>query len=218
MKRQPKQRKFTDEEIPRLLYHSAPDFRDIITFGLLTGLRPNELRMLHREHIHQANGTSCVVLERHKTTMTAQLTQPRCVPLSAQATEIIQRQISKHPCSPAIFLNAKGHPYTAGGFRQRLERACLRAGLEKRSPYALRHYFGTKQAGSGLNQAILAQLMGHTTIITTTRYVAKVPDYHQKAVDAMQESLGSLLSQQEQEIEEEGNGKVIHLTHRVSSS
>ncbi len=61
---------------------------------------------------------------------------------------------------------------SAGGFRQRLKRACARAGLPKRSPYALRHYIGTKQAGLGLNQAMLAQVMGHTTVATTMRYVA----------------------------------------------
>jgi hypothetical protein len=35
--------------------------------------------------------------------------------------------------------------------------------------------------------------MGHTTIVTTTRYVAKVPDYHQKAVDAMEADLPGIL-------------------------
>lgn len=211
-----KTKKFTDDEIPRLLYRAAPDFRDMIIFGLLTGLRPNELRTLRREHVRPVGETTCIVLERHKASMSAQIRQPRCVPLSAQAVEIFQRQVNAHPHSAVVFLNAKGKPYTAGGFRQRLERACVRAGLEKRSPYALRHYFGTKQAGNGLNQAILAQLMGHTTIITATRYVAKVPDYHQKAVEALEASLGSLLAQPGQDTDEEKSGKVIHLTRSAN--
>jgi len=187
-------RKFTDEEFPRLLAGASADFRDMVVFGLLTGLRPQELRGLKQEHIWKVGPHVCVVLERHKTSMSAQLPQPRCVPLSTEALAIVKRQSLAHPQSAHVFLNAKGRPYTAGGFRQRLERACARAGLEKRSPYALRHYFGTKQAGEGLNQGILAQLMGHTTIVTTSRYIARVPDYHQKAVDRLQESLSSLLS------------------------
>ena len=54
---------------------------------------------------------------------------------------------------------------------------------------------GTKQAGLGLNQAILAQVMGHTTVVTTMRYVAKVPDYQQKAMEAMQAGLAAVLRQ-----------------------
>lgn len=186
-------KKFTDEELPLLLNGALPDFRDMILFGLLTGLRPQELRALRREHVHQMGGGTCIVLERHKATMAMHVRQPRVVPLSEQAVEIAERQLGGHPQAGHIFVNDDGKPYTAGGFRQRLKRACARAGLPKRSPYALRHYFGTKQAGLGLNQAILAQVMGHTTVVTTMRYVAKVPDYQQKAMEAMQAGLAAVL-------------------------
>lgn len=187
-----KTKKFNDAELPILLDHAQPDFRDLILFGLLTGLRPQELRELRREHIRQVGESMCVVLEKHKASRSMHLAQPRCVPLSPQALQIADRQMRKHDSS-FVFLNDRNKPYTAGGFRQRLERACERAGIPRRPPYALRHYFGTKRAGEGLNQAVLAQLMGHTTIVTTTRYVAKVPDYHQKAVDAMEADLSGIL-------------------------
>jgi integrase len=205
-----KTKKFTDDELPRLLRKCGADFKDLLVFGILTGLRPQELRGLRREHIQQIGDHACVVLERHKTSLSAHYNQPRCVPLSAQAVEIMQRQENAHPLSPFIFLNDHRQPYKADGFRRRLERACKRAGLERRSPYALRHYFGTKQAGNGLNQAILAQLMGHTTIVTTTRYIAKVPDYHQRAVDALQNDLAALLTEAE-DIEPAATGKLITL-------
>jgi len=186
-------RKFTDKELPLLLQNADEDFRDMLLFGLLTGLRPQELRPLTHDHIRRVNQRACIVLEKHKTTMSARMPQPRVVPLSPQAVKIVERQRAKHPTSPHIFLNGRGKPYTAGTFRQRLERVCDRAGIERRSPYALRHYFGTKRAGEGLNQAILAQVMGHSTIVTTTRYVAPVQDYQQKAMDAMAEDLAALL-------------------------
>jgi hypothetical protein len=48
-----------------------------------------------------------------------------------------------------------------------------------------------------LNLAILAQVMGHGTIVTTMRYVAKIPTYQQQAMDAMATDLAGLLGQPE---------------------
>jgi integrase len=192
-------KKFTDDELVRLLNSAADDFKDLIVFGLLTGLRPQELRGLRREHIRQGEPCWSIVLERHKTSRSAEIAQPRCIPLSAQAVTIIQRQAAAHPESDHIFLNDHGRPYKANGFRLRLKRACRRAGVEQKPPYALRHYFGTKRAAGGLNQTVLAQIMGHTKLQTTSRYIAPVPDYHQKAVEAMERDLAFLLAQTEPE-------------------
>ena len=191
-------KKFSDEELIRLLNKVPDDFRDMILFGLLTGLRPQELRTLKKEHIHRRDGHAFIVLERHKTTLSAEIAQPRCVPLSPEATIIIDRQIAAHPESDFIFLNDQGRPYKANGFRLRLRRACKRAEIEKKPPYALRHYFGTKRAAAGLNQTILAQIMGHTKLQTTSRYIAAVPEYHQKAVDAMERDLAFLIEQNDE--------------------
>jgi len=136
----PKTKKFTDQELVLLLKKAAPDFRDMILFGILTGLRPQELRALRRSHIQEQHGGSFIVLEHHKTSRSARTPKPRCVPLSREALEILQRQFERHPASDHVFINDHGKPYTAGGFRTRLERACVRVGIPKRSPYAMRHY------------------------------------------------------------------------------
>ncbi len=52
-------------------------------------------------------------------------------------------------------------------------------------PYALRHVFGTRQGRNGTNQAILAQLMGHSNIQTTARYIINCDPAHTNAVNAM---------------------------------
>ncbi len=192
-------KKFSDEELVLLLQHIHDDFREMIVFGLLTGLRPQELRGLRRQHIRQGEPCWSVVLERHKTIRSAEIAQPRCVPLSSEAAAIVQRQLATHSHSDFIFLNSRGTPYKANGFRLRLKRACKRAGVEQKPPYALRHYFGTKRAAAGLNQTVLAQIMGHTKLQTTSRYIAPVPDYHQKAVEAMEKDLSVLLAQTDPE-------------------
>jgi site-specific recombinase XerD len=93
--------------------------------------------------------------------------------------------MDSHPKSDCVFLNDDGAPYSAVGFRQRLQRWCRRAKIPVMPPYALRHVFGTRQAGNGTNQAILAQLMGHSNLQTTARYVVNCDEAHQKAVDML---------------------------------
>ncbi len=191
----PQTKKFSDKELVVLLKKADPEFRDMILFGILTGLRPQEMRGLTRNHLQEQHGGTFIVMERHKTSMSARISKPRCVPLSQDALVILARLLERNPTSQYIFLNGHGEPYTAPTFRQRLKRACVSAGLAERPPYALRHYFGTKQAGAGLNQTILAQVMGHTTIITTTRYVDEVPEYQQKAMESMASNMAFLLDE-----------------------
>ena len=61
--------RFTDEEIHQLLNTVAPDgedFRDMIVFGLHTGLRPQELRQLTRDQlIPDGAGNYSVVIQHH---------------------------------------------------------------------------------------------------------------------------------------------------------
>ena len=113
--------------------------------------------------------------------------------LVPEALEIIERQVSQHAWRRHVFLNEAGKPYTASVFRQRLKRWCERAGIRPRSPYAVRHTFGSAEAEAGVNQAVLAQtcppqcdsfgrIMGppkglrplwrvnHTQLRTTARY------------------------------------------------
>ena len=191
----PKTQKFNDKELVVLLKNADSEFRDMVLFGILTGLRPQELRGLTRNHLQEQSGGTFIVMERHKTSMSARMPKPRCVPLSQDALVILARLLERNQTSEYIFLNGHGKPYTAPTFRQRLKRACVRAGIPERPPYALRHYFGTKQAGAGLNQTILAQVMGHTTIITTTRYVDEVPEYQQKAMESMASNMAFLLDE-----------------------
>ena len=85
-----------------------------------------------------------------------------------------------------MFLDGRNGPYEREVLRKRLNRACRRASLPERPPYAWRHFFGTMQAASGTNLAILAQVMGHTNLQTTNRYIANNDEAHIKAVAVME--------------------------------
>ena len=185
----PATKRFSDDELRKLLGAVAPgftDFRDMIVFGLHTGLRPQELRELTRSQLHDdGNGNYAVFIQHHKTAKSAHEPKPRSVPLTPDAKEIALRHLASHPKSDFVFLNGKGGPYTKSVFRNRLLRWCRRAGIKPRPPYALRHTFGSMEAEANVNQTVIAQMMGHTQLRTTSRYIANNAEHHRVAIGAV---------------------------------
>jgi len=184
-KSSPSTRHWCDEDFCTLVKAVPDDFADLLVCGVLTGLRPRELRCLRRQDVIDQHGRKFVHIEHHKTSESARVPIPRTVPLSAEAAEIVERHLAAHRKSDYVFLNDDGKPYTADVLRRRLERWCKRAGVPVMPPYALRHVFGTRQGRNGTNQAIIAQLMGHSNIQTTSRYMINGDPAHTNAVDAM---------------------------------
>lgn len=195
----PETKRFTDQEITALLKVAEPDFRDMLVFGLLTGLRPQELRPLKHQFVFfKPDGGGVARIEIHKTSATARVPLPRVIPLSGTAESIIHRQIESHPESEYVFLNGGVHggkrgPYTARAFRVRFKRLCRKAKIKVLPPYALRHSFASVQAMDGTNQKCLADLLGHTTIRTTSRYVSTDEKYLQTAAENMDRHLSGLM-------------------------
>jgi hypothetical protein len=48
------------------------------------------------------------------------------------------------------------------------------------------------EAEANINQTSLSQIMGHTTIRTTSRYISNNYDHHRKAVGAIESRVASL--------------------------
>lgn len=181
----PRTLRFSDEEITTLMTR-IPDggFKDMLLFGMMTGLRPQELRTLKKAEVqHDSQGRSYVMIEVHKTSRTSRDPQPRTVPLTKEAAEIVKRQGGRFPRSGYVFMTDTGTPYTADVFRRKLERWCMRAGIEPKPPYALRHTFASMQADGDTNVVALGQLMGHSSTRTTSRYIRASCDHHVRAVE-----------------------------------
>ena len=198
----PETRRISGEELARLMAPAPPDFRDLLAFGLLTGLRPLELRDLRQDQIrHAADGQPYLRIGKHKTSRSAQSPKPRTVPLCPLAEEIVERQVKSHPQSPLVFLNAAGTPYTRYSLRNRLRRLCRKAGLKDAdglgktvTPYGLRHAFASVQSDAGVESTALASLMGHSTTRLLDRYVSNTFEHHRKAVGAVESELKRILS------------------------
>ena len=195
----PETKRFSDEELVLLLNRMTDiDFRDMLIFGLLTGLRPQELRGLRKDYImRDGQGSLYLYIEKHKTARMTHEHKARSVPLVPDAVEIYEHQIKAHPKTELLFVNADGNPYQARSFRQRLRRWCERAGIKPRSPYALRHTFGSLEAEANVNQAVIGQVMGHTLLQTTTRYIANNYQHHKTAVGAISGRITSTMRKPE---------------------
>lgn len=189
----PATKRFTDEEFRKLLAIVPSDFRDFLVFGLLTGLRPQELRALKRSDIvSDDQGRPFLRVERHKTLRMTRSAKPRTIPLNKMAEEIIAR-CPLSASSDFIFLDGDGNPYQGGVLRRRLVRWCKRAKIDPKPPYALRHTFATRLAASRVNQTVLGHLMGHSTLQTTARYVANIDEHYRDAIDAGELAIRRLL-------------------------
>ncbi len=176
-------KRFTTDEISKLLAVASGEFGDMIHFGSMMGLRPKELRELRHDQIQwDAKPRPMLDIDHHKTMQTSRVPIPRSVPLSKEAEEILRHQRIRHPHSKLVFLNGKGQPYERTVLRNRLLRLCRKAKIEEKSPYSLRHYAGTQWAQlTGLST--VAHLLGHSSVNITMRYLKRNEPAHYKAVD-----------------------------------
>ncbi len=192
----PTTRRFDDGDMVKLLQRiPAGTLRDMLLFGLLTGMRPQEVRELAPPHvIRSPDGHFHLCVEQHKTAKMVSDPVPRTVPLSAEAHAIIRRQVEQHPSANHVFLTEDGTIYSADVFRRSMERWCHRAGITQRTPYALRHTFASRQADSNTNLVSLGQLMGHTSTKTTARYISSSQEHHRQVIDRNAESILALVA------------------------
>ena len=73
-------------------------------------------------------------------------------------------------------------PLSTDWARQILAKACQDAGLSKRcTPHTLRHCFATHLLESGVDLAVIQQLLGHQSIRTASRY-ARVSTEHLRTI------------------------------------
>lgn len=147
--------------------------RDIAILMLDTGMRPMEVYSIRKGNVHL--GTKHIFIPEGKTRFAR-----RSIPLTERAMEVLVRR-SKNakgaylfpyrydPNRPMAEAN-RGHEATIKnlGFRFRL--------------YDLRHTFGSRSAMAGVDLATLKELMGHSTITITMRYIHPTPAHKQEAV------------------------------------
>jgi len=115
----------------------------------------------------------------------------RRVPLDVDVARAIQVYLlTERPESDSrrMFLVAKGasrgQPLTAAGLRTIFRYHRQITGIVGGHPHALRHSFGTALAEAGVDLTVMRDLLGHTHIDTTARYIHLAPTRVKEEFDA----------------------------------
>jgi integrase len=175
----PRQRAMTEEEFELLYQHAGGPFRDFLLALHGTGARPIELRQLKWTQVHEDR----LILEKGKTSK--KTGKARIIFLTPQVREMFQRLDHS---SPYVFLNVRGKPWTMNAVR--LQVARLKKALRLPSDicaYLCRHGFGTRAIMNGVNPAVVAELMGHSSLEMVSKVYVHLADQHQHLRDALEQ-------------------------------
>lgn len=145
-------------------------FRDYCTILLILdcGIRVHELCALKIKDIDLKQGLIKVEAETTKT-RTARL-----LPISNKTCKLLNQliKLAKETDSEYVFQSTYGGQIKPSNVALSLNRARHKANIKKRcTPYTLRHTFATYAVKAGIDVFTLQRIMGHSTIMTTRKYI-----------------------------------------------
>jgi len=175
----PRQRAMSEEEFQRLHDQAGGPFRDFLQALRETGARPKELRDLTWDKVEPDRW----VLKKHKTSK--KVSKERVIYLSEAMRQMMERL--KGNGHTHVFLNTEGEPWTLNAVRLQIARLRRRLGLpEDLCAYLARHGFGTRAIMNGVNPAVVAELMGHTSLEMVAKVYVHLADQHEHLKEAVE--------------------------------
>jgi integrase len=170
-------RVLTADEFERLLAASdQPAFRDVLVVMRHTAARPQDIYSMSWDMVDLAAGL--VTIAVHKGSRTARTPKPRVLGIPPCVGEVLKRRMGARGASPLVFLNSRGTAWRKDSLGLAMRRARERAKLtpdaagERVVLYTNRHTFLTAAgADPTISQSTLAEIAGHTSPVTTARYV-----------------------------------------------
>jgi len=190
----------------RLLRCARPAFRAIAVALVESIARPREMREARWGDIRTsgspawspaelAAGRCFFWVERFKgQKLRTDRYAVRVIPISQRLGRLLVRLWGDgHQGDDVIFRNVKRSPWTVNAVRCQFRRLRVRAALvadlrgENVVAYSLRHTSATDAVGAGIKGFTLAELMGHSDIRMTQRYVHLRPDHLMAAMGRIAE-------------------------------
>jgi integrase len=190
-----------EADIQAILPHVGPVVRAMVELQSLTGMRPQEVRLIRTGWIDRTGELWLYRPVRHKT---VDLGKDRIIPLGPKAQEVVKPWLKADPDAPlfspaesrAMFLGdlrarrktkvqpsqrdrrkkapkrKPGDCYTRDSYKQAIERGCRKAGVPVFRPNQIRHAFATKiRRQFGLEAAQV--LLGHSKADVTQIYAER---------------------------------------------
>ncbi len=155
-------------------------YRDlaIVTMFLGTGMRLSELVGLKVNDVNLTNQTVKVVGKGNK---------ERTIPLNESVVKSLEQYLKSRPeiGSQSLYLSRKGNMMCSGSVYHLIKRYISKSGVsrEKVGVHSLRHTFGASLLNNGINLVVIQELLGHTKLETTRRYLHINGDDMRKAVE-----------------------------------
>jgi len=112
----------------------------------------------------------------------------RKVPLSLQARKALRAYLDGRPewAGEPLFVSKTGGRLSSRAVQQMVKGAAQRAGIEQDvTPHTLRHTFATRFLEKGGDLATLRDILGHTNIATTSRYLHSNANKMQEMVEGL---------------------------------
>jgi integrase len=153
-------------------FRTSRDFA-IVGLMLLHGLRSAEVLALNRED---------VLLSEAQLRVRGKGNKLRLLPLAPETVQLLQHYLElerPNPGSAALFVvlkgPARGTRMTPAGLRSLFRYHRQTTSVPLANPHRFRHTFASDMIRAGMSLPALMQLMGHSDIQTTLRYVQVTP-------------------------------------------
>jgi integrase len=154
---------FDPDQMQKLLDSAEPEIRNIITMGLFSGCRLDELASLKKSEIQTVEGVRCFYISKSKTKAGI-----RHVPIHSRLSEIIDEYLS-HAYGEYLFPQAnrinrkdgKKGPFYSQAFT-RLRRRVLPTATDRQCFHSLRGMFITCLDRAGVPEQRIGAITGHT--------------------------------------------------------
>ncbi|EPZ9139709.1 site-specific integrase [Klebsiella aerogenes] len=154
---------FEPHQMQKLLDAAEPEIRNIITMGLLSGCRLDELASLKKSEIQTVEGVRCLYISKSKTKAGI-----RHVPIHSRLSAIVDEYLS-HAYGEYLFPQAnrinrkdgKKGPFYSQAFT-RLRRRVLPTATDRQCFHSLRGMFITCLDRAGVPEQRIGAITGHT--------------------------------------------------------
>lgn len=179
---------FTLPELDLVAAELSGPFRPVPVFAALTGLRPCEWMGLERRDVDKTAGIVTV-----RRTVVDGVVKPygktdrslRAVPLPLRAAESLE-DLPARLDTRLLFPAVRGGPIALQPWRWReWQPAVKAAGLEHRTPYAMRHTYASLSIAAGVSLFELSRLMGTSPAMLDKTYGHMLPDALDRARSAL---------------------------------
>lgn len=168
-------RYLTEEEEIRLFQNLPEHLKPIVTCALQTGLRRSNILKLRWELVDLEYRFIEVLSQHNKGHKVIK------IPISDKLLEVLN---SMPRISEYVFCNPDTKmPYK--DLSTSFKTACKRAGINNFRFHDLRHTVATRLVEKGIDLRVVQELMAHSTIVTTQRYMHPTPKRKLEAIEVL---------------------------------